>query len=137
MVPDIKLSILICTLPLRLEFLQRLEKILKPQLNEHVQVLINADTDMEIGKKRNKLISQAEGEYACFIDDDDLVTKDYVSKILQAVEHVLIALGFKELCLPKRAAREGFSTRLKLTGGIRTAANITGRRTTSTRQKSA
>jgi len=86
MVESIKLSILICTLPQRKETLNRLDSIFKPQFNEQMEILCDNSTDMEIGKKRNKLINASHGKYICFVDDDDLVSKDYVLRILTAIE---------------------------------------------------
>lgn len=41
---------------------------------------------MKVGKKRNELLSLANGEYVCFVDDDDLISNDYVDSILEAIE---------------------------------------------------
>ena len=38
-----------------------------------------------VGSKRNNLMGIAEGEYVSFIDDDDEVATDYVSKIYRAI----------------------------------------------------
>lgn len=77
------LSILICSLKKRKKELNRLLSILKPQLNEDVEVITMVDDGKcEIGKKRNTLLKKASGKYVCFIDDDDLITEDYVNKIL-------------------------------------------------------
>jgi glycosyltransferase involved in cell wall biosynthesis len=81
------LSILICSLSDRQEYLNELLECLKPQLVEGVQVLINSDGGKKsVGHKRNELIKAASGKYIVFIDDDDLVSDDYVSLILEAVE---------------------------------------------------
>ena len=37
---------------------------------------------MSVGEKRNKLINMAKGEYFSFIDDDDLVSEEYVDQVL-------------------------------------------------------
>jgi len=77
-----KLSILICTIPKRKNLLDRLLAILSSQLTADVEVLLdNSDKDT-IGYKRNVLLQRATGRYLCFIDDDDTVSPDYVSKIL-------------------------------------------------------
>jgi len=82
-----KLSILICSLYSRAEKLNRLLAKLNPQLNAEVEVLVKSDHgEMIIGQKRNKLLSEATGEYIAFIDDDDLVSDDYVAKILSAIQ---------------------------------------------------
>lgn len=38
------------------------------------------------GKARNTGLSRATGKYICFVDSDDLVDKDYVLKLVQAIE---------------------------------------------------
>ncbi|NJL70647.1 MAG: glycosyltransferase family 2 protein [Candidatus Competibacteraceae bacterium] len=82
-----KLSILICSLGSRHAMLARLLNRLNPQLNENVEVLVETDYGtMSIGEKRNRLLDKATGDYIAFIDDDDLVATDYVSRILDAVK---------------------------------------------------
>ena len=81
------LSILICSLSKRKEYLDELLECLKPQLVKGVQVLINSDGGKKsVGCKRNELVTSASGKYIAFVDDDDLVSDDYVSLILEAVE---------------------------------------------------
>lgn len=82
-----KFSILICSLASRADKLQRLMNALQPQINESVELLIKTDNgEMPIGKKRNLLLEEATGDYIAFVDDDDLVSDDYVKKILEATE---------------------------------------------------
>lgn len=82
-----KLSILICSLASRADKLQRLMNVLQPQINEAVELLIKTDNgEIPIGKKRNLLLEEATGTYIAFVDDDDLVSEDYVKKILEAIE---------------------------------------------------
>ena len=82
-----KLSILICHIPERAEKLELLMSVLRPQLQDGVEVLIETDDkEMTIGAKRNLLLSKAKGGYVCFVDDDDLVPDYYVAKILEAIE---------------------------------------------------
>lgn len=83
-------SILICTLDERKEFLNRLLFILNPQVEQfknEVEIIIEKDSgEMSIGQKRNLLLDKAQGEYIAFIDDDDIVSSDYVDKILKALQ---------------------------------------------------
>jgi glycosyltransferase involved in cell wall biosynthesis len=87
-----KLSILIPTVTGREEKMQRLRDIVIPQLENApfengfptVEILIAKDNkEISIGRKRQKLLEQAKGEYIVFIDDDDTVSSDYVSSILK------------------------------------------------------
>lgn len=81
-----KLSILICHKPGREHFLSRLKQRIWPQIATVAEILIDGDPDLTIGKKRNKLLRDAEGEYVCFIDDDDLVSENYVQLLMEGIE---------------------------------------------------
>jgi hypothetical protein len=82
-----KLSILICSLERRRTFLDRLISILRPQARKEVEVLCDIDKgELSIGKKRQKLLENAVGDYVCFVDDDDQVSENYISAILGAIE---------------------------------------------------
>jgi len=83
-----KLSILICTIPGREKFLERLRSILDPQVRgceDYIEILVNHDPNAPIGLKRNVLLAEAIGEYVCFIDDDDRVSDDYVLLLLEGI----------------------------------------------------
>lgn len=79
-----KLSILICTVPGREDFLNRLLGILTEQGGDY-EILINA-TDKTIGEKRNELLNAAVGEYVAFIDDDDKVSDNYVNLVMAGID---------------------------------------------------
>lgn len=82
-----RLSILIPTLRQRSALLDRLMGIVEPQLTSEVEVLLESDSgEAEIGTKRNTLMARARGDYVCYVDDDDRVAGDYVSRILGATE---------------------------------------------------
>jgi glycosyltransferase involved in cell wall biosynthesis len=82
-----KLSILIPTLPKRKHFLIRLRNILDKQLVEGVEVIVDDRAEhIPTGIKRNDLISRAQGEYITFIDDDDLISHEYVQLIMAAIK---------------------------------------------------
>lgn len=87
-----KLSILICTLPEQrnVQRLKRLINILSPQVERHkseVEIKIHdAGRSMTTGAKRNALIKNCEGDYFCFVDDDDILPVYYVDELLKAIE---------------------------------------------------
>ena len=82
-----RLSILICSIVERAKLLHRLLVHLKVQMSDEVEVITEIDNrEMTIGEKRNKLLLRATGDYVAFIDDDDLVSDDYISKILAAIK---------------------------------------------------
>jgi glycosyltransferase involved in cell wall biosynthesis len=84
---DKRLSILICSLESRADKLERLMDVLTPQLTVEVEVLTHVDNgEASIGRKRNELMEAALGDYVAFVDDDDMVSDDYVEKVLTALD---------------------------------------------------
>jgi len=87
---DVKLSILIPTIPERKEMFDKLkyklfnQKQLFPE--SMVEILFDGGLAESIGTKRNGLLSMAQGEYVCFIDDDDDISDDYLIDIINALE---------------------------------------------------
>lgn len=85
-----KLSILVCSVLNRgTTFLPKLIEQLDAQLklvdHSDVELLILTDNKhMSVGAKRNKLVDMASGDYCIFIDDDDRISDDYISSILEA-----------------------------------------------------
>ena len=90
------LSILIPTTPDRINKLNQLLNILKPQQDKYinqVQLLtLTTPTYKQsplkqntIGYKRQELINQAQGSHCCFIDSDDKVDQQYIELILEAI----------------------------------------------------
>jgi glycosyltransferase involved in cell wall biosynthesis len=80
------LSILICHLPKRRLYLQRLLDTLDPQIvGFKVSIHADADKHLSIGAKRNRLLQKAEGEYVCFIDDDDRISDNYISLLMEGI----------------------------------------------------
>jgi glycosyltransferase involved in cell wall biosynthesis len=81
------LSILICSLHNRKHLLERLMSVLNPQLVKGVEVLVELDGgELKTGTKRNILKKKAKGKYIVYVDDDDLVSNNYVALILNAAK---------------------------------------------------
>jgi glycosyltransferase involved in cell wall biosynthesis len=92
------LSILICSLECRARLLARLLAILEPQVKDRgdVEVIVRVDDGaVPIGAKRNALLDEAVGEYVAWIDDDDLVSDDYVASLLDALGSRPDCVGFR------------------------------------------
>ena len=107
------LSILICTLPERAEKLKRLLDILRPQLTCEVQILTDdRGRHITTGQKRNDLLHKAIGIYSVFVDDDDIVSHDYVAKILKAASHNPDCITFKGWMTTNGYSRVNFVLRL-------------------------
>jgi glycosyltransferase involved in cell wall biosynthesis len=87
-----ELSILILTLPTRIDSYSHLIKMLNKQIIENnlinrVQILSLCDTkEIIVGEKRNILLNKSIGRYVCFIDDDDIISDDYVIKLVNAIQ---------------------------------------------------
>lgn len=89
----IKLSILIATMPIRSVKLANLRVVLDRQLTPEVEVITDSSMNYNIGTKRNKLLSLATGTYIIFQDDDDLISSDYIAKILEACKSDCDCIG--------------------------------------------
>jgi glycosyltransferase involved in cell wall biosynthesis len=80
------LSILIPSLSRRHAFLTRLLEVLYPQVIRGIEILINVDSGHKsIGQKRNDLLAAATGDYVVFVDDDDMVSFDYVLELQRGI----------------------------------------------------
>lgn len=85
-----QLSILIPTLPQRLQYYTNMMQVLYSQvsnfnLQDKVQILSICDTkEMKVGEKRNHLLKMSSGKYVQFVDDDDRLAPDFVKKMYEA-----------------------------------------------------
>lgn len=86
----ILLSICICTLKRRINYLNDLKAHLEKMVLAHpgeVEILIESDNgEITTGAKRNILYKKAQGLYVASVDDDDWVPSYYVEKILKAIQ---------------------------------------------------
>jgi glycosyltransferase involved in cell wall biosynthesis len=82
----VRLSILVLSVPSRLVIAPPLLGELSRQADGHeVEVLCLFDNKRRsVGAKRNALLDIARGEYLSFVDDDDWVSTDYVTELLEA-----------------------------------------------------
>ena len=93
-----KLSILTPTIPERADWLHALQfKIQKQNNSGQVEHLMLSDNrTRSIGAKRQALLDIARGEYIAFVDDDDDISDDYVSRILAAIESKPDVITFRQ-----------------------------------------
>tara|TARA_B100001093_G_scaffold520215_1_gene613709 strand:+ start:11555 stop:12202 length:648 start_codon:yes stop_codon:yes gene_type:complete len=85
---NIKLSILILSIPSRLEIFLPLLNKLSTQIGESDEVEILSLLDnksLHIFEKRNELMNIARGSHLTFLDDDDDISEDYIKKIIKAI----------------------------------------------------
>lgn len=80
-------------MPVRAQKLANLRQVLDRQLTPEVEVVTDISMNYNIGTKRNKLLALASGKYVVFIDDDDLISSDYVEKILEACKSDCDCIG--------------------------------------------
>jgi hypothetical protein len=70
-----------------------------PDLLARCQVIVDIDGGAaSIGAKRNRLLDAAVGRYVAFIDDDDCITENYLTRIFEGIEkgvdHVGVGMVF-------------------------------------------
>lgn len=83
--------------------------MLLPQVDPSiVEVLLNSDRGITIGEKRNCMMAQATGKYVCFIDDDDLVSEDYIKLIMEGIVNDVDCCGLTGLYKPDNAKQQTF-----------------------------
>jgi|APGre2960657404_1045060.scaffolds.fasta_scaffold32249_3 hypothetical protein len=90
-------TICILTLNDREQFYTRLRRCLDPQVvGKPVRIITIKDNyEQTIGAKRNAAVDLVETEYMAFIDDDDVVSMNYVDSILAMLEARPDAVGIK------------------------------------------
>jgi glycosyltransferase involved in cell wall biosynthesis len=100
---NIKLSILILSIPSRLHFLKPLMEKLEDQIGDRQDVEIISLMDNKsfgISEKRNELMKLARGSHLTWIDDDDDVADNYISKLTEAIycNPQVDVISFNQLC---------------------------------------
>jgi Glycosyl transferase family 2 len=80
-------SILIPTVGYRqAKFLALVNDVLLPQMTDGVEIVaLHNNGERAVGQYRQELLMAAYGDYVSFIDDDDLVSGDYVSAVIPAL----------------------------------------------------
>tara|TARA_R110002110_G_scaffold243470_1_gene460054 strand:- start:19 stop:648 length:630 start_codon:yes stop_codon:yes gene_type:complete len=100
---NIKLSILILSIPSRIHFLKPLMEKLETQIGDRQDVEIISIMDNKsfgISEKRNELMKLARGSHLTWIDDDDDVADNYVSKLIEtiAANPDVDVISFDQMC---------------------------------------
>ena len=93
---ECKLAILICSIKSRSAFLDRIMAILNPQIVDGVRVIVSLDDgEISIGAKRDAMLRASPGEYSVFMDDDDIPAKNYIKRVLTALNSNPDCVGLK------------------------------------------
>lgn len=106
---EIKWSILIPTLESRrasfeIIFKQLQDQIKAANLQNQIEIVVyRDDREIPVGAKRNILLELARGEYVSSVDDDDLVSENYITKIYNS-------LSQNSDCAPDCISLEGIMT---------------------------
>ena len=100
---EIAISILILSIPSRVESVTALMKKLEGQLGNRrsVEILVLTDNrSQSISEKRNVLLRAARGQFVCFMDDDDGIANDYIDQLLTAVKEnpSVDCVSFNQFC---------------------------------------
>lgn len=99
-------SILTTGIPSRMDMLKKLcnkiqEQISKNNLVGKVEHIILIDNKIQtIGRKRNNLLQNSLGHFVAFLDDDDDISDDYLSSIIDAITQYpdVDVITFKQKC---------------------------------------
>jgi len=75
----------------RKTYLNRLLNVLNSQMSTQdkrdIEIIVNVDDGSKsVGTKRNEVLDNASGKYICFVDDDDMVSDNYIEKILNVIK---------------------------------------------------
>jgi len=122
-----KLSILIPTLPARQKLFAELYgelifQVREAQVWDKVDLFWDNSERMSIGEKRNLLLHKANGEYVTFIDDDDAIAEDYISRLLHGIETNPDCISLKGIMTTNGTNPEHFEHSIKYSA-YRTTAN--------------
>lgn len=86
----IKLSLLVCSVPHRIFALAKLLQELDRQIagRAGIEILVLMDNKlMTVGKKRQRLLEMAQGEFVTYIDDDDWISPDYIDTLMEILDN--------------------------------------------------
>jgi glycosyltransferase involved in cell wall biosynthesis len=98
------LSICIPTVNGRENSFENLYNEIKRQITElkatkKVEIIVKKDNkEISIGEKRDIMYKQCKGKYSVQIDDDDMISPDYVEQILKAAETDTDCITYMEHC---------------------------------------
>ena len=85
--PNPILTVAVPTTPDREREFNHLHNYLLKQMDDRCEFIFELDNkEMSIGEKRQKLINRAQGEYIFQCDSDDMVSVDFIPKVLAALE---------------------------------------------------
>lgn len=97
-----KLTVLVCTVSSRVgDCLPAIVRQLDKQTQKYKDVefiYLGDNKKRKVGRKRNDLLKLAQGDYVCFVDDDDKLSEDYIDTIYNALHGGADVINFKVMC---------------------------------------
>ena len=86
----VDISILIPTMKVRERLFQQVLTEVQRQIREtpqiRVEVLWESDNgELTLGQKRNVLMDRCSGKYHCFVDDDDVIARDFLKTFIPMI----------------------------------------------------
>ena len=115
----LKFAILIPTLDERKNYLAVLFQHLQRQIEDrNVEIILNATgKELSIGKKREQMLMQTNADYIAFVDDDDMVSHDYIKRIYEAIQSEPDVVGMEGLITTDRMNPQTWSISTKYDWG--------------------
>jgi glycosyltransferase involved in cell wall biosynthesis len=99
---SIQFSILILSIPSRFDKFKKIFDKLQTQCgkSKNVEILALIDNKSKhIADKRNDLLQAAQGKYIAFLDDDDDISDDYISSIIEVITNTDVdIITFNQKC---------------------------------------
>ena len=98
---EILLSVLILSIPSRLQKLSALYSNLTQQIgnSKSVEILTLVDNKIiSIGAKRQSILDISRGKYIAYLDDDDNISHDYIDRLLHAIKKGKDVITFEQHC---------------------------------------
>ena len=84
-----------------------LQTLFRKYTTKDIEILVALDNkQLTVGAKRNLLLSKAGSTYSVFIDDDDVVTDDYIKSLLWAIKTNYDVICFQVIYNPAHAAHK-------------------------------
>jgi glycosyltransferase involved in cell wall biosynthesis len=114
------LSVCICTIDGREKQFQYISEKVIDQMgdlltNGVVEIGIYKDNkEISVGEKRNRLVNKSSGKFVVFIDDDDIISSDYLEQIFKAIETSPDVITFKGFMTTNGTDRYNFLLKLNV-----------------------
>ena len=95
----ILLSVLIPSIPRRIEKLTFLIECLERQDHPQLEVIVMLDNcRRSLGEKRNAMMREAHGKFCAHIDDDEMLSSNYFELLLPELQHDVDLVAYDATC---------------------------------------